>query len=460
MTAHLVEPFAAGADSDVVMVGPQTWTRAQVRSEMLALSAQWAADPAFHTASLVALDATSTPRTLIALWALVDLGIPFVPMHAAWPESQRRQVLSSTGAVLLSTAHSNSSHRLVSTTAHRRRLLTPESPLAVVFTSGSTGTPKGAILSHRAFVASAVAMQQWLGLRPNEVFFLSLPLAHVGGLAILTRASVLGGSVALPTVGNPGDGFDAARFVSNCAASRSTVVSLVPTQLQRICAGGLRAPPDVEVVLLGGAHSPPQLVRRAIELGWPIHRTYGLTEACSQVATDRVAGADGPLELLPHVAARLANDGRLALRGPALFSGYWGQPPRRADEWFVTSDLAALDGGGVTPLGRADDVVISGGENIYPEEVDAALTAAPGVAAACSFGRESNEWGQELCAAIVAKPNFDPLGLVAHLRGVLPSFKIPKAWIIVAELPLTPTGKLSRRLCQDAYSAQCRPFER
>jgi len=298
-----------------------------------------------------------------------------------------------------------------------------------------------------------------VGLGRDEVYCLSLTPAHVGGLAILVRAAVFGGRLVLPSNADGNRGFIAEPFVKRCSDTATSVVSLVPTQLRRICAARLRAPRSVKIVFVGGAPAPPLLMQAARELGWPVHRTYGLTEACSQVATDRVPSYSGPIALLAHVEARLEPDGRLALRGPAMFSGYWGSAPRRPDEWFVTSDLAALADGAITPLGRVDDVIITGGKNVHPEEVDTALASAPGVSSACSFARESAEWGRELCAAVVAGPDFDARRLLAHLRAALPSFKIPKAWLLVSELPTTPTGKISRRLCQQLYAPDCRPLE-
>lgn len=462
---HIMQPLSqvsTFADSGAaVLVEDQVWTRARIGKAFLDLCAHWASDPAVSSASLVAVHATSTLQTLLQLLALIELGIPFVPLHSAWSNTQCRDVIELTGAHQLAAgAPPPASHQQGEEgRRHLQRSTTDESPLAVVFTSGSTGTPKGAILSRRAFAVSAEVAQLCLGLEPDEVYYLSLPLAHVGGLAILTRAAVLGGTLVLPAKADSlRAGFDAEQFVRRCAETDCTVVSLVPTQLRRICQAGLHAPNRVKLVLVGGAPLTPDLIRSGLELGWPIHRTYGLTEACSQVATDRTPGLFGPIELLPHVEARIQSGGCLALRGEALFTGYWGQPTRSVGDWFVTSDLTTLDPTGITPLGRADELIISGGENIHPVEVDAALASAAGVIAACAFARDSAEWGHELCAALVVDATFDATRLMTHLRAQLASFKIPKAWIIVAELPATATGKLSRRRCQQLYAAACSPL--
>lgn len=454
-----IQPFAPARPA-LRLTAERTWSQAEMTAYARRLWSLWASEGQLEQASLAAIPAQTTPHAIVSMLALMQLGVPFVPVHPAWGPIQRRAVLDATGATPLSTRPPPAAGHDADEARNRlTRSVGPRTPLAVVFTSGSTGEPKGAILSHGSFAHLARVTHETFRLGTAEVFHLSLTPAHVGGLAILVRAAIFGGHLVLPLAGDGGRAFAAEAFVQRCAATETTVVSLVPTQLRRICSARLRAPKGVKLVFVGGAPAPPSLLQAARELGWPVHRTYGLTEACSQVATDRAPESSGPIELLPHVEARLGPDGRLALRGPSLFSGYWGQAPRQPDEWFVTSDLATLGDGCITPLGRADDVIITGGENVHPEEVDAALASAPGVSMACSFGRESLEWGQELCAAVIAAPDFDARRLIAHLRAALPSFKIPKAWLLVSQLPTTPTGKISRRLCQQAYSTDCRPLE-
>jgi O-succinylbenzoic acid--CoA ligase len=430
--------------------------------------AAWAQRHELAQAPLVALDAPVTPAAVTAIWTLIELGIPLLPLHPAWSLAQRRKVISDTGAVELTlperapVPYAGQGDVF----GHLRRPVLEESTLAVVFTSGSSGQPQGAQLSHRAFWASAMATRSLLGDSALERWYVSLPLAHIGGLSILTRAAVLGSTVVLPPSrelvdsNTPQQGrFDARSFHEQCERHNVTAASLVPTQLRRLVTLGLKAPGSLRLALLGGAPADPSLIAAARTLDWPVHRTYGLTEACSQVATDRVPGETQEIALLPQVNARIEPDGRLALHSDTLFSGYWGQPLRSPTEWFVTSDLAVSTERGLSILGRADEVVISGGEKIHPAEVDVALNAAPGVRAGCAFGRPSEVWGEELCAALVLSgTTFDPAALVSHLREQLPSFKVPKAWALVSELPLTASGKVSRRLCREHYSQICQPL--
>lgn len=463
---RIVRPFSEPASSvsteraQALLVGEQNWTREDVLQWAVQLAATWRSNETLVSAPLIAVWATPTAATVVACWTLIELGIPILPLHPAWSEHQCRQVLIETGAALLPPLDQAPAKSALgvegNVLAGLRRPITEKSPLAVVFTSGSSARPKGVILSHRSFWETANATKHALGVGADDRWHLSLSLAHVGGLAIACRVAVLGGSVVLPATEKERS-FRAEDFVERCAETKVTTASLVPTQLARVCTAQLSCPPDVRRIFLGGAPAPQPLIETAQKLGWPILRTYGLTEACSQVATDRTPRSRGPLQLLPHVEASVGEDGCLALRGDCLFSGYWGHPPQDPDSWFTTTDVAVVSADHVVISGRADEVLISGGENIHPAEVDAALAGAPGVAHACTFGRESTVWGQELCAVVVPGPDYEPFAVLAYLRGVLPSYKIPKAWLVVPELPLGATGKVSRLRCRELHGAACHP---
>lgn len=463
---RVVRPFCSVLDASERSVGtrgPSAGTKdATLLFELgLHLCTSWAKNPLLRSAPLAALDASPTLDTVAALWTLMELGIPILPLHPAWPRAHRERVIAATKALDLGEARAAPAD-LDGGRAFEvlRRPVDEASTLAVIYTSGTSGEPKGAKLSHRAFWTSTRAASEVFGESAFGRWYLSLPLAHVGGFSILTRAAVLASSVALPEEGGATahPGFRAAAFVADCSAKGATGVSLVPTQLQRIVASGLRAPPDLQMVLLGGAPAPQSLITAALSLGWPVHRSYGLTEACAQVATDRTPCSVGRIPLLPHVDAKLESESRLALRGDSLFSGYWGESSRRPDEWFVTSDVAEVEDDGLKVLGRADDVVISGGEKIHPVELDATLASAPGIAAACAFGRYSEMWGEQLCAALVRGADFDAEVFSSYLRRQLPSYKVPKAWVFVSELPTTASGKVSRSVCRQRYADVCHPW--
>jgi o-succinylbenzoate---CoA ligase len=425
-----------------------------------------------HETCWLAIEPRADLPSVVMVLTLVSLGLPFVALHPSWSDVEKAAVLQQTGATLvpipsmpaLTSSPALTSQPNAGCYARLERATSPEDPLCVVYTSGTTAKPKGVILSRRAFTASANEARSWLQLDVHDRWYLSLPLAHVGGLSVLTRTWLTHSAVALPS--NTGS-FDAARFMSDCAQNQATFVSLVPTQLHRICMARVPAPATLRCVLLGGAPASPSLITAASELGFRVLRTYGLTEFCSMVATETLRSVSQPdtgaattgatsehglsdptdalLSLHHDVEARVTPGGRLQLRGQTSYSGYWGHARTSAQDWFTTEDVAELTNfGHVRILGRADDAIVTGGEKVHPARVESALLSCPGIEQACVFGRTSREWGQEVCAALVTADGFRLDAAVSHLRACLPSYNIPRAWALVSRLPITPNGKVQR----------------
>lgn len=325
--------------------------------------------------------------------------------------------------------------------------------LALFFTSGSTGSPKGVRLSRRAFEASAAASAAHLGWDSRDRWLLDLPLAHIGGFSILTRARLARMTVVLrePAAGP----FSPEVFVRTVAGREVTLASLVPTMLHRIVEAGLRPPATLRAVLLGGAPAAADLLRRAADLGWPALVTYGLTEACSQVTArplgtppDPSEGSGPPLAGIDvRIAAPDARGvGRIQIRGATLFTGYI--PPFEADGaltadgFFETGDLGRVDERGrLFVEGRVADLIISGGENVSPLRVEEALRACPGVEDAVVYGIPDPVWGEVVGATIVPRgtPALEPLA------DRLASYERPRRVVLSSALPTLPSGKVDRR---------------
>lgn len=246
-------------------------------------------------------------------------------------------------------------------------------------TSGSSGNPKWIALSKQSLLASAAAVNRHLEVTTSSCWGLVLPLHHVGGFGVAARAYQAG--CRLETH----DGsWDAGAFASWVADRGVTHTSLVPTQVHDLVAGGHRAPACVTAIVVGGGCLDESTGRAARTLGWPVLASYGMTEACSQIATQKLCALDdlyqkSPLPLLPIWQARAGADQRLSLSGPALFSGFfvrnendWIFQPR-ADEWFGTADRVAIGEGVLTPLGRADLLVKVLGELVDPEMIEREL---------------------------------------------------------------------------------------
>ena len=342
-------------------------------------------------------------------------------------------------------------------------LPSPSSPLAMLFTSGTTCRPKAALLSAANFAWSAVASAFRLGVLPEDRWLLTLPLYHVGGLSILFRSALYGTTVVLPEREGP---FDAAQLDAALRRYRVTLVSLVPTMLYRLLQAVPGGPPEhLRVVLLGGAAAPVELVREAQARGYPVALTYGLTEATSQVATanpgdvQRKPGSVG--HPLLYTQVRVVDEagralppgevGEIVVRGPTVFLGYDGDPEATQaalrDGWLHTGDLGYLDAeGALWVVNRRSDLIVTGGENVYPAEVEAVLRAHPAVAEVCVVGVDDAEWGQRVAAAVVLHPDrrVTPATLESHCRARLAGYKVPRRWRFVAELPRTASGKVHR----------------
>ena len=328
----------------------------------------------------VGVSAELDRESLLLVYALFELGVPVVPLHPRLTPAERSTLLARAGArQLLDPADIHGEPREPPSPR-------PDDgrPLALLFTSGSSGTPKGVELSRAAFVASAAASAANLGWQEDDRWLLSLPYAHVGGLSVLTRCLIDRRTVVIA----PLPRFEPSEAIATVERERVTLMSLVPTQLDRVLAHdpALAPPPTLRALLLGGAPAPASLLRTAAARGWPVLTTYGLTEACSQVATQRpgmppdTAAGSGPC--LPGVEVRL-DDGVIALRGPMLLTRYlpaeeYG-PPCDGAGWFRTSDLGRLDEqGNLHVIGRADQVILSGGEKIMPRRGRGGAPRPPG----------------------------------------------------------------------------------
>jgi o-succinylbenzoate---CoA ligase len=313
----------------------------------------------------------------------------------------------------------------------------PAGAASVVFTSGSTGGRKGVRLTSSNWEAAADASMEHLGHGPADTWLLALPLHHVAGLSILVRSAYSGGAVRLLP------GFDPVSFAAHLRQG-VTVASLVPTMLSSLLEVDPGPYDGLRAVLLGGGPIPDRLLDRAGTVGLPVLPTYGLTETAGQVATLKPgAPLENKAHPLPGVSLRIEPDQRIAVRGPMVSRGYVGEPDRDVEDWLVTGDLGTVDDeGALWVAGRADAIIVSGGENIDPALVEAALTQVAGVDDALVAGVASEMWGMETVCLYVGEAI--PGNVEAELRGLLPAFMIPKRWLQVADLPKTPMGKPDR----------------
>jgi O-succinylbenzoic acid--CoA ligase len=296
----------------------------------------------------------------------------------------------------------------------------------VLCTSGTEGRPKACHLPAAALMASIDAAVQVLALTPDDVWGCPLPLDHIGGAMCVLRAAASGGRMRL------GDD------LAGC-----TGVSVVPTQLQRLCTRHSRWPEGLRRMLVGGGPLDAATAAACAARGLVARQTYGLTEMASMVTVQDADDPDPASAGRPVPGAEVALiDGRIAVRGRMRAVGYLGEPP--FGDWLVTGDLGRIVDGRLFVLGRVAELIVSGGENVYPAEVEAALAAHPAVAEAGVCGLPDPTWGQTVAAVVVLRGTVDDMELDRFLDARLARFKHPRRYLRVATLPRTSLGKLRR----------------
>lgn len=334
-------------------------------------------------------------------------------------------------------------------------------PHSVIYTSGTTGRPKGAVLTHGNFYWSAVASAMNLGVREDDRWLACMPLFHVGGLSILLRSAIYGTTAVVH------ERFEEERVNAALREDGITLLSVVATMLTRMLEVDAAPLGDsLRAVLLGGGPAPRPLLEAARDRGVPVLQTYGLTETASQVAT--LSSEDALRKLgsaglaLSSSTVRVEVDGRpaeagevgeICVLGPTVCAGYLHRPDATGeairDGWLHTGDLGYLDEEGYLYVAdRRDDLIVSGGENVYPAEVESALLALDGVEECAVVGVPDDRWGHAVVAVIVGEA--DPEAIPALLRDALAGYKVPRRVERWSEpLPRTASGKLQRHLIRE-----------
>jgi len=419
----------------------------------------------------VAMRLPPCPEAIALFHAVARVGAVFVPLNAGWTEKEVAGALEAAGrpALFISTMGEvvewDGEGPPTSPEGEIRFPTPPPSgPAVLVLTSGTTGRPRPIPLSHRNLAASAEAVVLRLDLSPDDCWLTSLSPGHVGGLALLHRAAVVGCSVLTRTR------FDAAEAAELIDGGHISHASLVPIMLERLmdARGNRRPPASLKLLLIGGDELRESLRERALVLGYPIALTYGLTEATSQVATappDLVRKKPGtvgpPLEGVELLIDAPGEDGtgEILVRGPTVVKGRSrgvpkGEQARPAsvyvdpEGWLHTGDLGQVDGDGdLWVVGRLSDRIVTGGVTVEPAEVEAVLLRHSSVRDAAVLGIPDKEWGERVVAVIVpADPAAPPTlsELLDFSRDRLASSKRPREVRIVESLPRNANGKLDR----------------
>jgi O-succinylbenzoic acid--CoA ligase len=382
-----------------------------------------------HAGELIAYALPPGPMWLDILAAHADSGASFLPLDVRLTEREQRRLIARAGPTMLVT---QDEEVLFGGTTPSD----PDRAWAVVATSGTAGEPKLVELPRTAAGAAVAGSLQALDASAFDPWVSCLSPAHMGGLLVLLRGALAGAPLEVR------DRFEPRWVVDE--APDGAHVALVPVMLERLVATATDLS-RLGTVLIGGGRLEPALRDAAARLGARVVTTYGLTESCGGVVYDGIPFDDA--------AVRLGEGGSIELRGPTLMDGYRGDPSATAraftvDGWLRTGDLGSLDAEGRLVVdGRADDAIRTGGETVWPEEVEAVLRTHPRVADVAVAGEADPSWGQRVTAWIVPADRDDPPSL-EDLRGFtrvsLARFKAPRELRLVDELPRTPSGKLRR----------------
>jgi O-succinylbenzoic acid--CoA ligase len=478
------DPNAHQPDTPALAVGDDFWSDVEVAGRVSGLAVQLA-DQGLRAGQVVLRAADDPVELLLLQFALASAGAGLLPYGADLSAMDLDSLAADVGAewhwqhgAPVPTGHgppANAGDRIA--------------PALLVRTSGSSGAPKTVMLMAGQLIASAARVNGVLGLRRDDQWLCCLPLSHIGGLAIgwrcaLARAAVrLAGAWRGPGVdgrqagdhaglGRPGGqlgaargGFDAGQVAATLATYPVTHLSLVPAMLARLLDVMPAPPPSLRVLLLGGQALHPALARRAMDAGWPLHVSYGMSETGSMVAVGRWRDDPGPgsrvgpllADAVPDCAGPAAPPRRLRLRGPMLMAGY-GNPARRPGigldaGWLGTADLCRLDAdGALRVFGRADELLVIGGEQVSPGAVEARLAAAPGVREVVVVGVPHPVWGATLAACWSGAAT--PAALAAWCRAGLPGRERPRIFRRYEALPLLSSGKPDRAALRAAVASQ------
>ena len=457
------------------------------------LQEQYAIQPGDRVAAL----ALNSPEYLDAFFAIALLGAILVPLNWRLTARELGVILSDCEPKLLLSdgQHSARAQEVASALEQPVQLLSMaefpganaelasraqafqsqdgEEPMLILYTSGTTGTPKGAMLSHRMITWNAVNTQISWGLRDTDITPTFAPFFHAGGWNVLTTPIFhCGGTIVLLSKSDP------ATILRATAQEKCTILFAVPTVFQMLMEQPEFASIDLSAVrfcIAGGSSCPIPLIQSYAERGLEFRQGYGLTEVgvnCFSLAPEdalRKVGSVG--RPVFHSRARVVDDedhdvapdevGELVLAGPHVCSGYWKRPEATAEAyrggWWHTGDLVRCDAEGYYFIvGRKKDMFISGGENVYPAEVEAVLITHPEIADAAVIARPDAKWGEVGLAVVVARApgSLTPEAVIAYCDGKLARFKIPRSVVFLNELPRNAMGKVIKTDLHARYVEQ------
>ena len=436
----LAAAAASTPDAPFITTPERSWSFAQVDEAAAGLAGALREAGAAQD-EIVAVWATNDIGSTEAIFAVPRTGATLLLLNTRLSPPELEAQLAQAGVEIVVSAehdHGFGGRTIVSPSSRAvavpGSLLRHEHEAVVAFTSGTSGSPRGVILTQGNLAASTEASARHLRHSAADRWLAVLPLFHVGGASILWRSARQGSEVVLLPRFEPAE--------AAAALHEVTLASLVGSMIGPLLAADPGPYSGLRAVLVGGGPTSLPLLEAAARAGLPVLSTYGMTETASQIATAPL-GDSRRRRALPVYGARIriAAGGEIEVAGPMVSGRYLGEKPRSG--WLATGDLGWLDGEGyLHVLGRTRDLIITGGENVVPGEVEALLEELDGVQEAAVVGVPDPEWGEAVVAVAVTSRR--PAELEAHLREQLAGYKIPKRWVLVEALPRNALGKVDR----------------
>ncbi|MCP2035301.1 O-succinylbenzoic acid--CoA ligase [Planomicrobium sp. HSC-17F08] len=447
----------------------QQWTFEEINEMALEYAGKLTA-LGVHQESRVAILAKSNPEIVFVMYACLHVGCEMVMLNErlAAPELAYQIDDSKTDFVL-------ADDELQEKVAERNPVLfsviretvparfdiqqqwEKERTISIMYTSGTTGNPKGVRQTAENHFSSAVSSALNIGISPEDVWLCSVPLFHISGFSILMRSLIYGMGVRLY------EKFDAEKSAEEICNGTVTHMSLVGVMLERVLSNveeaSMNASPRFKAILAGGGPIPVAYIQRAERCGIPVLQTYGMTETSSQTTTlqsadaERKIGSSGKPLFLYQVkiegTGQPGEKGEILIQGPQVTPGYIGKFSDRTvqeDGWLHTGDIGYMDEEGfLFVIDRRSDLIVSGGENIYPAEIEKVLLAHPAVREAGVCGVPDDQWGEIPAAFVVLNAPAEAEELIAYCKDRIASYKVPKRLSFVEALPRNASNKLLRR---------------
>lgn len=449
----------------------ETWTFAELKNKSMVLAGKLTAND-LQEGQRIALLGPSNADMVFIIHACMLAGLEIVMLNSRLTTKELEWQLEDSGASAVIVA--DEMHDVVANTAVRpllystidqsveqqfdvQELWTTDRTITIMYTSGTTGFPKGVRQTAGNHVSSAMSSVLNLGLKDDDVWLCAMPLFHISGFSILVRSALYGMEVRLY------EKFDAIRTAAEIRDGSVTRMSVVSLTLDKILRelekDNAQAHPSFQTMLAGGGSVPVDYMERAIACRIPVLQTYGMTETSSQTATlaagdaiRKMGSAGKPLffnQIKIKNAVNSYDKGEVLIHGPHVTPGYIGRfadiNPLE-DGWLPTGDIGYFDEEGyLYVIDRRSDLIISGGENIYPAEIENVLVAHPNVSEAGVCGREHAEWGSVPVAFVVVAGDVSAEELLLFCEEQLARYKVPKEFYFVDKLPRNASNKLLRR---------------